>query len=421
MNLLGPEVHLWEDYLPWGFALAIVLSLVDYYKDGFAGVSIVVLFFLVTDIRENLRILLRFVRAHKLFVCGVLCSTVHFLIYHPVNQTFRLPLTVFFIVFAGYRVAVDESVSTERSIKKMGIITVSTIVLGLFWYLKERNDVVPYFPFANTYYWSDPTRLGSVYVHPLVAACIIMACTILLLGALEKPGHRIALFVLAAAAILFTKTRMAILVFSVCMLIYAITFRPFREIGAGTRRMSRKAMALWGLGILMIAAVILIWKRETIAGQFSSLIERFKMINTGGNVYRWDAWAQIMKNFFARPAGQVLGGSGLNAGYNFLDTNAWMIAKHGDWSGPVDNMYVSAAYDLGIPGIVSLVYMSFSAVWTYIRGKDRLPRLAALALIAVFLQSLTADFQYWPNISFVMYVLCGIHLGLRDAHREQKV
>ena len=25
MNLLGPEVHLWEDYLPWGFALAIVM------------------------------------------------------------------------------------------------------------------------------------------------------------------------------------------------------------------------------------------------------------------------------------------------------------------------------------------------------------------------------------------------------------
>ena len=64
MNILGKEKDLWEEYLAWGFAFSAILSLIDSYRDGFASAVIVLIFFLITDIRENIRILVIFAKSH---------------------------------------------------------------------------------------------------------------------------------------------------------------------------------------------------------------------------------------------------------------------------------------------------------------------------------------------------------------------
>jgi len=413
MNLFGKNTDLWEDYLAWGFGFAIILSLIDYNKDSFASACLVILFCLITDTKENLQIFFRFLKEKFIFFFVVIISTVHFLMLQPAYPSHRMPITVFLLVYVGYRLAVDTQKRLILSLKKMGIIVVASVLMGLFWHMKGQNDIVPYFPYANAVYWSDISRLCSVYVHPLIAACIIMSCTILLLGLVKNIVYKTVLVMISSLAILFTMTRMAIMVFFLCLLVYFIAFGSFRTVTVYIHKQNIKVALAWAGVVLIVILGMTICKRGVFIDLFVKLINRFRGIASGGNVYRWDAWNTLAHNIIKRPWRQVICGSGATAGYSFLDTNEWMIAKHGEWSGPVDNMYLSVLYDYGVIGFISLLSISISVVLVFFRSKDKLQRVVALALIAIFLQSLTADFQYWPNIAFVMFVLCGIHLGLK--------
>jgi len=420
VNILGKEKDLWEEYLAWGFAFAAILSLIDSYRDGFASAVIVLIFFLITDIRENIRILVIFAKSHKLFALCILFSSLYFFFAKPVNLSYRLPVTLFMITFAGYRTVVCRKKISVNAIKRMGTIVVITMVLGLLWYIRGVHPVVPYFAAANSQYWVDLTRLPSVYVHPLIAAGIFMTTSLLLLGILRKPIYKITLVLLSSAAIICTSTRMAIIVYALCLILYMIVSGEYREIIPWLRKKYNKTLVLVFI-LLLIILLILIWvKRAGLINMLSTVAIRIRNIADGGNVYRWEAWVTVAKNFMKRPLPQILGGSGLNAGYLFLDTNEWMIARHGDWSGPVDNMFISFAYDYGIPAIICLIYIVVSSVRTFFTTRDRIRRAVALSLMAVLMQSITADFQYWPNIAFLMYALSGIHLGLKDgtAYRE---
>lgn len=411
-QLLEGNKRWWADYFAWGFAVAVLLRLVGSGRGRTFCVAAVVVFLLITGLRENRDVLVRFVKKHYVFTAAWLLAIIYFKM-HPqeiYQEAAGQFIRALFILFAGYRLAVcDRDILTE-SIKKVEVLAMVSMVLGLWWYFLGGNDAAAYFTDAAYYYYyyTEHGRLVGMQVHPLVEAAVYVAFMILALGVIDNRYLRAGFLLTGTVCLILTGTRMAMLVFFAAVIAYLAVTKKYKSIMKAVRE-SRAGMLL--LAALVIAAAAGAYK----LGVLSAVTARFSNIMDEGNTYRLDAWTELCRIFFDRPAAEVIGGSGLDGAADALAADKWLVGRYGDYAGVVDNMYLSVAYNYGLVAIISMVYISVSALITFVKTEDGLERSVSLAMLCFLAQSLTSDFQGWINIMFIFLTLCGIHLAMRDA------
>ena len=68
MNVKDLRKNILQDYLIWGFAFSILLTLIGYGCDGYAQAVFVFIFCIISGFIGNLIVFFRFVRRYYIFV-----------------------------------------------------------------------------------------------------------------------------------------------------------------------------------------------------------------------------------------------------------------------------------------------------------------------------------------------------------------
>ena len=411
-QLLDGNRKWWADYFAWGFAVAVLLRLASYGRGQTYCIVTVLVFMTITGLRENIEILIRFLKRHYVFTAAWILAIIYFEMHQP--EQYQVAARQFIrslaLIFAGYRLALCGRDTLTESIKKAEVLAVVSMLLGLWWHFSGRNGIEPLF--SNTYYYgyyfTEQGRLMGLQVHPLVEAAVYVAFMILAIGVIENRVLRAGILMLGTVCLFLTGTRMATIVFFAGIIAYLIASKEYERI-ADTVKKNRKIM------VIASAAVLIALLGAAKAGMFSIATERFGNIMDEGNTYRLDAWTELCRIFFDRPVTEVIGGSGLDGAAEALADDEWLISRYGDYAGVVDNMYLSVAYNYGLVAITAMIYITVSAMISFVKAEDRLERTIALAMLCFLAQSVTSDFQGWINILFIFLTLCGIHLAIKEA------
>ena len=402
---------MWIDYLLAGSAFAILLSLIDYSHDGFAQIGIIVVFVFVTGVAGNTVYMAQFIRRYPLLFVAVVIWSIY-LRYH-VTEPFSawMPVSVFLMVFGGYRVSREGMESLLLSLKKLCILLAAAMAFGIIWQIGGMNKAALYFQTAMDYFSVYPDRLAGVFMQPMPAATAFLCFSLLAVFIVKRPYIRILCLLVSAVALWMTSTRGAIVLFGVCLVAWFV--REYLLVPEKRKMLVRfnKTDCILLMAILFVLLVFLFLKRDEIYNLLSLTIQRFKVFNAddGGNRYRIFAWERTLQGFSNSSLIDKLLGKGMLQAYYTKPDGAGGMAV-----GPVESTFLSILYDFGIVGFVLYAMILFHAIYTWVRSNNGIQRGVALTVIALMLESLTFDMEYWLNTQFLLFALIGAYIGIRD-------
>ncbi len=106
---MNKKIISWSDFLYIGLAFAVMMSMKGEYQDSFYMLIPVAVFFVLTGFTENIRKLTEFIKKFPIFaVLTVIWTLYYAFVENSGMKSYRYATTVFFIVFAGYAVAMCE-------------------------------------------------------------------------------------------------------------------------------------------------------------------------------------------------------------------------------------------------------------------------------------------------------------------------
>ena len=92
----------WEDYLPVGLAVAMYMSYLDLPRDNLFLLVPVVVFFLITGLKDNLRVLTLFFKKYWLPVAVTLVYPVYYTVINNHPNSMKSSLSAFGLILAGF-------------------------------------------------------------------------------------------------------------------------------------------------------------------------------------------------------------------------------------------------------------------------------------------------------------------------------
>ncbi|WP_044914244.1 hypothetical protein [Butyrivibrio sp. WCE2006] len=129
----------WNEYPVIGLLVAMMLSILDFSRDGFYQIIPVVLFFIFSGVKENSKILLSFARKYWYFVLVVICYLAYYRFVNKVATTDRWFLSMFSVVFAGYAIVIRNEGIIENAISKLWIFLCAITILCIVKYLVDHQ------------------------------------------------------------------------------------------------------------------------------------------------------------------------------------------------------------------------------------------------------------------------------------------
>lgn len=412
---------LWQDYYIWGFAFAVLLSLIEYRGDGYAQAIVVAIFFIASGFISNLISLSLFVRRYWILLVVVVLWIMHFCIIDR-SLSVGMPITSLCVIFAGYCVATEGRKSFGISISKLcGLIGVF-MILAVLWQLAGRNSAATYFDSARIAMGNFSTRWVGVYVHPVPAACVYLLFTLLCYLFIKNKYLRFIYAILGIVSLWVSASRTALGILVAIMILYFIVGSIRGDLkGEDEPRTSRAdkgilalAIVLCGVAIVSRLDSVLFFIKQTIGG----------FLNTGkydaNLIYRMEAWKHITSVTLSGSIGEVVFGRGYMASAEALSSVPEIAGAYGTLLSGVKNMYISMLYDYGIIGLLLVVAFIVSLLIYYIKGEDVIQRRVGLTLVALLAVGFTFDIQYWNSTSFIIFTMIGSYFGVRDLCYEEK-
>lgn len=405
--------NLWREYLAWGFAFAIILSLVDYSHDSFACVYPVLIFILIDGIKENGKIILSFIREYAIVAIFVAIEFVYFLFQNELPVSYRLPIAAFVVAFAGYRIGVEGEAFVKAALIRLAILVLVTIFAGVLWKITNTNYAAHYFQVAGLYFESYWNRLMSVYVHPIIAASVFMSVMLIMVFMSKKKLYSLFFAGAGMLPLILTMSRGALITYCMGLVAYCALNKKREWITEAVPHIDWKIKVV-GLVVLIGALVAFAVSRlELIKASLAMFIDRFVHMQGVDNQYRVDAVVTTLKDYARGSIPDIIMGKGMQQAYNMLDVNEGLIQKYGiGWPGPIDNTFISVLYDFGLIGEILFVLMLVFAFAFLVKSKSRLVCGVAVAVISLLIQGLTTDFEYWCTTSFLLYSSVGLLMGL---------
>ncbi len=121
----------WEDYLPVGLAVAIYMSYLDLPRDNLFLLVPVVVFFLITGIKNNLKALVVFFAKCWPLIAGMIIYMVYygFINNHP--DSLKFSLSSLGLILAGFMAAVRSKRTPAGIYMKMWLFLMAVLVLDI--------------------------------------------------------------------------------------------------------------------------------------------------------------------------------------------------------------------------------------------------------------------------------------------------
>ena len=135
--------NLWNDYLTVGVIVAILLTMLDYSRDNFYLSIPVAIFFLFAGFKDNIQAIISFLLRYWFLAVVTIVYVGFYWRINPSMDSVKFMLAMFSVILGGFLFARRMGKKQEQSYKKLWVILIAVIVLGIFRMLV--NGQVGYF------------------------------------------------------------------------------------------------------------------------------------------------------------------------------------------------------------------------------------------------------------------------------------
>ncbi|WP_026510178.1 hypothetical protein [Butyrivibrio sp. LC3010] len=403
----------WTDYLYIGIAFAVLLSMKDEYRDGFLEIILVSLFFVVTGLKNNISNLFAFIKKHSIFAVLTVMWMLYFLfIEHASNISYRYSLSIFFIVFAGYSIAVSTKGELTVVFNRLWMILFVTLLIGTLDYFVVHD-------------FSD--RMHMAFLHPIAEGNAALVLAFVSLFYVKDKRKMIAGTILSALIMIIAQLRHVSALLLVLLVIFVvINWHGIKAFFWNSVLHSIKGRIMWSiLFLLLVILVLFISIKGTTIEVIENLINRFAVMFAAINkdvylnyygdkgfrnrVADLDFAINVWRNGNLQHS--IFGGGMLYTYSIIKPLAALFLGITGDTAGPVENSFISLLSDYGMAAFILYTSCFISAISTSIKSKIKSVRTISLLVAFIMLVSAFSDMIYWINIAFLIFVLIGVYLG----------
>ena len=135
MNVKGLRKNILQDYLIWGFAFSVLLTLIGYSCNGYAQAIVVFMVCVISGFISNLIVFSQFIRRYYVILILAIISIVSFLLRGDGIASLGMPISALFMVFAGYSVATEGRKSILASFGKFCALIAVFLFVAILWHV----------------------------------------------------------------------------------------------------------------------------------------------------------------------------------------------------------------------------------------------------------------------------------------------
>lgn len=422
MNVKGLRKNILQDYLIWGFAFSVLLTLIGYSCNGYAQAIVVFMVCVISGFISNLIVFSQFIRRYYVILILAIISIVSFLLRGDGLSSLGMPISALFMVFAGYSVATEGRKSILASFGKLCSLIAVFLFVAILWHMTGENAAVEYFSGAAQAFGMFSTKLVGVYLHPIPAACAYLVFTLLCFLYIDNRFLRFLCTLIGISAIWISASRAALIVlagaFFLFYLIRIIRHETKQEISPKTSS-GDKIIASGALILLAIAAY---FNRYTIVMLIQRVLSDFLGSKGAGinTSYRLSAWEYIFSKFSEGSFVQILLGRGYDSATKAIEQVPSLVAMNEVTPLGTKNIFISMLYDYGVIGCALLILVAVHCLYYYICGSEKMQRRTGLIVLSILGMGFVFDLQYWDSTAFILWAFIGAYLGLRDLNFTDK-
>ncbi|MBR3636018.1 MAG: glycosyltransferase [Lachnospiraceae bacterium] len=422
MNVKGLRKNILQDYLIWGFAFSVLLTLIGYGCDGYAQALVVFMVCVISGFISNLIVLSQFIRRYYVLIILNVIMIASFLIRGESLSALGMPISALFMIFAGYSVATEGRKSILASFGKFCVLIAVFLFIAILWHMTGDNAAVKYFSEATQAFSMFSSKLVGVYLHPVPAACAYLVFTLLCFLYIDNRFLRFLCTLIGVVTVWISASRAALIVLvGILVLFYLVRYvrhETKQEISPKTSK-GDKIIASIALILLIIAGYI---NRYTIAMIIKRVFSDF-LGSKGAGVntsYRISAWGYIFSKFSEGSFVQMLFGRGYESATKAIEQVPSLVAMNEVTPLGTKNIYISMLYDYGVIGCILLIIIAIHCLYYYICGNEKMQRRTGLIVLSILAMGFVFDLQYWDSTAFILWAFIGAYLGLRDLNFTDK-
>ncbi|WP_026523808.1 hypothetical protein [Butyrivibrio sp. MB2005] len=402
---------LWKDYLGLGLLVSIIISLLDYSRDGYLHIALVIAFIFLSGLKESVRLLISFIRKHPIIVVLMGILTVYFRIFsrtEPFSDKFSV--SVYLLIFSGYVIGnVSDNIKENYVLVWKALMVLS--VMALFHYVQV---------------FQNGERMSAAFQNPVLEADAMIVLLLISVLYIDNVYMKIAGIVIANVCIVLTSVRVCMIMAFFIVILYVFIHRDIvvdrvRTIDSNKRNVLIVGVVICGLllGVVFRNALFNIF--VITVTRFGALFRVIKGDFSLGNDYsigtRVLAIREILKLYPEGTIIEMLLGRGQLHGYYAIKNSMSELTgvnAASEYAGPIENTLLSILYDYGLlsAALYAVVFIKISI--SAIISKDNTIRRVAIFSFCMIVLSLFVDMEYWMNLSFVLFTGIGIYIGATD-------
>ncbi|WP_196808668.1 O-antigen ligase family protein [Butyrivibrio sp. AC2005] len=402
---------IWRDYLGIGLLASVIISLLDYSRDGYLHIALVITFLFIAGLKDSLYILLSFIRKYTVFFVLVMILTIYFRFFsrtEPLSDKFAL--SAFLLVFFGYIIGLMNDGNNE--------------IYSLMWKALMVLGVAALFHHAQVF--QNGERMSMAFQNPVLEADAMIAFLLISILYIDNMRQKIAGIALSSVCIVLTSVRVCMIMAFFIILFFLLLHRDIIKKRILQTDCKRRRLLL-GVVIICILLLIFIYKDSCFkililtTSRFGALFRVLKGDFSLGNDYsigtRVLAIREILRLY---PKGSIiellLGRGQLHGYYAIKNSMAELtgINAASEYAGPIENTFLSILYDYGLCSFILYAIVFIKVIISAIVDKNGSVRKAAIFSMCIIILSLFVDMEYWMNLSFVLFSGIGIYLGIKD-------
>ena len=422
MNVKGLGKNIKQDYLIWGFALSILLTLLGTGCDGYAQAVLVVIFVAISGLISNAIVFMQFVRRYYAFIILMVAWIIWFCAKGDGAASIGLPLTAFCIIFASYIMTMEGKHSLRTSVGKLCVVICIFIIVAVIWKLSGQNAVINYFPRGAEAFSYYQAKLIGVYLHPVAAACVYLCFTLLCFLFIDNVVIRFVSSALGLAVIWISASRAGILVLAISLSFFFVVRLLRHESSNDLSPKTSRGDKVIAVSVLLLMAVVVFVGRDTIF----FLIKRVFTAFTGSgdadasNTFRLDAWKHVLSEYGHGSFLEIVFGRGYDQAAASIMQVPELAAMDMVKPFGVKNIFISLLFDYGLAGLSLMVFIVVNSLIYFIKGKERMQRRIGLIVLSMLAVGFIFDLQYWECTMYILFAFIGAYLGLRDLNYLEK-
>lgn len=416
MNVRGLGKNIKQDYLIWGFALSILLTLLGTGCDGYAQAIMCIIFIAISGLISNAIVFMQFVRRYYVFLILTLVWIIYFCAKGDGANSVGLPVTIFCIIFASYVMTMEGKGSFRTSVGKLCVVICIFIIVAVIWKLSGQNAVINYFPRGAEAFSYYQAKLIGVYLHPVAAACVYLCFTLLCFLFIDNVIIRFVSSALGLAVIWISASRAGILVLAFSLTFFFVVRLLRHESSNELSPKTSRGDKVIAVSVLILMAVVVFVGRETIFFLVKRVFTAFASSGDAdaSNSFRLDAWKHVLSEYGDGSFFEMLFGRGYNQAAASVMSVPELAAMDMVKPFGVKNIFISVLFDYGLAGFAVLMFVVVNSLLYFIKGKERMQRRVGLIVVSMLAIGFIFDLQYWECTLYILFAFVGAYLALRD-------